>query len=140
MTHYRKTMKQILEEVDAKVAEQAEEIAEKLLELDENDKALKNKAEKSGMPLGVLKKVFKRGVAAWKGGHRPETNPQQWGLARVNSFVTKSSGTWGKADADLAKQVRGEEVEQEEAVSAAQQAAIAISKKERGEKPKKGKE
>lgn len=140
MTHYRKTMKQILEEVDAKVAEQAEEIAEKLLELDENDKALKNKAEKSGMPLGVLKKVFKRGVAAWKGGHRPGTNPQQWGLARVNSFVTKSSGTWGKADADLAKQVRGEEVEQEEAVSAAQQAAIAISKKERGEKPKKGKE
>ena len=137
---YRKTMKQILEEVDAKVAEQAEEIAEKLLELDENDKALKNKAEKSGMPLGVLKKVFKRGVAAWKGGHRPGTNPQQWGLARVNSFVTKSSGTWGKADADLAKQVRGEEVEQEEAVSAAQQAAIAISKKERGEKPKKGKE
>jgi hypothetical protein len=140
MTHYRKTMKQILEEVDAKVAEQAEEIAEKLLELDENDKALKNKAEKSGMPLGVLKKVFKRGVAAWKGGHRPGTNPQQWGLARVNSFVTKSSGTWGKADADLAKQVQGEEVEQEEAVSAAQQAAIAISKKERGEKPKKGKE
>ena len=107
MTHYRKTMKQILEEVDAKVAQQAEELAEKLLELDENDKALKNKAEKSGMPLGVLKKVFKRGVAAWKGGHRPGTNPQQWGLARVNSFVTKSSGTWGKADADLAKQVRG---------------------------------
>ena len=140
MTYYRKTMKQILEEVDAVVAEQAEEIAEKLLELDENDKALKNKAEKSGMPLGVLKKVFKRGVAAWKGGHRPGTNPQQWGLARVNSFVTKSSGTWGKADADLAKQVRGEEVEQDEAVSAAQQAAIAISKKERGEKPKKGKE
>jgi hypothetical protein len=133
-------MKQILEEVDAKVAQQAEELAEKLLELDENDKALKNKAEKSGMPLGVLKKVFKRGVAAWKGGHRPGTNPQQWGLARVNSFVTKSSGTWGKADADLAKQVRGEEVEQDEAVSAAQQAAIAISKKERGEKPKKGKE
>jgi len=59
MTHYRKTMKQILEEVDAKVAQQAEELAEKLLELDENDKALKNKAEKSGMPLGVLKKVFK---------------------------------------------------------------------------------
>ena len=140
MTHYRKTMKQILEEVDAKVAQQAEELAEKLLELDENDKALKNKAEKSGMPLGVLKKVFKRGVAAWKGGHRPGTNPQQWGLARVNSFVTKSSGTWGKADADLAKQVRGEEVEQDEAVSPEQQAAIAISKKERGEKPKKGKE
>ena len=28
-------------------------------------------------------------------------------FARVNSFVTKSSGTWGGADKDLAKQVRG---------------------------------
>ena len=26
---------------------------------------------------------------------------------RVNSFVTKSSGTWGGADKDLAKKVRG---------------------------------
>ena len=137
MTHYRTTMKDLLEQVDANVVEQADELAEQLLALDENDAALKKKAEKSGMPLGVLKKVFKRGVAAWKGGHRPGTNPQQWGLARVNSFVTKSSGTWGKADADLARQVRGEETDHEEAVSPAQQAAIAISKKERGEKPKK---
>lgn len=69
--------------------------------------ALKKKAEKSGMPLGILRKVYNRGVAAWKGGHRPGTTPQQWGLARVNSFVTKSSGTWGKADKDLAAKVRG---------------------------------
>ena len=68
---------------------------------------LKKKAEKSGMPLGVLRKVYNRGVAAWKTGHRPGTTPQQWGFARVNSFVTKSSGTWGKADKDLAAKVRG---------------------------------
>ena len=67
--------------------------------------ALKKKADKSGMPLGILKQVFKRGVAAWKTGHRPGTNAVQWGLARVNSFVTKSSGTWGKADKDLAAKV-----------------------------------
>ena len=85
------------------------------LQLDEDaTKALKNKAEKSGMPLGILRKVYDRGVAAWRTGHRPGTNPQQWGLARVNSFVTKSSGTWGKADADLAKKVRGEEVSLDE--------------------------
>lgn len=71
------------------------------------DAALKKKAEKSGMPLGILKKVYDRGVAAWRTGHRPGTTPQQWGLARVNSFVTKSSGTWGKADKDLAAKVRG---------------------------------
>ena len=71
------------------------------------DAALKKKADKSGMPLGILKQVFNRGVAAWRTGHRPGTNPTQWGLARVNSFVTKSSGTWGKADKDLAAKVRG---------------------------------
>jgi len=70
-------------------------------------KAIQKKADKSGMPYGILKKVFDRGVAAWRTGHRPGTTPIQWGLARVNSFVTKSSGTWGKADKDLAAKVKG---------------------------------
>ena len=75
--------------------------------LNEKIKGLENKAKKSGMPYSILKKVYDRGMAAWKGGHRPGTTPQQWAFARVNSFTTKSSGTWGKADKDLAKQVRG---------------------------------
>jgi len=83
------------------------EAVEEIDELEESDAALKNKAEKTGMPLGILKQVFKRGVAAWRTGHRPGTNPTQWGLARVNSFVTKSKGTWGGADKDLAAKVRG---------------------------------
>ena len=70
------------------------------------EKALKDKAAKSGMPYGILKKVFDRGVAAWRTGHRPGTTPAQWGLARVNSFATKSKGTWGKADKDLAAKVK----------------------------------
>jgi len=48
-------------------------------------------------------------MAAWKGGHRPGAGQQQWAFARVNSFVTKSSGTWGKADKDLAQKVRAAE-------------------------------
>ena len=68
---------------------------------------LKKKAEKSGMPYSILKKVYDRGMAAWRGGHRPGTTQQQWAFARVNSFVTKSSGTWGGADKDLAAKVRG---------------------------------
>jgi hypothetical protein len=68
---------------------------------------LKKKAEKSGMPYGILKKVYDRGMAAWKSGHRPGASQQQWAFARVNSFVTKSSGTWGGADKDLAAKVRG---------------------------------
>jgi hypothetical protein len=75
--------------------------------LNEKIKGLETKAKKTGMPYSILKKVYDRGMAAWKGGHRPGTTPQQWAFARVNSFTTKSSGTWGKADKDLAKQVRG---------------------------------
>ena len=78
-------------------------------QLDEKIAGLVTKAKKSGMPYGILKKVYDRGMAAYKTGHRPGTTAQQWAFARVNSFVTKSAGTWGKADADLAKQVRGED-------------------------------
>ena len=77
-------------------------------------KGLVTKAEKSGMPYGILKKVYDRGMAAWRTGHRPGTTPQQWAFARVNSFVTKSKGTWGGADKDLAKQVRGESLDLDE--------------------------
>ena len=77
------------------------------VELNEVIKGLQKKAEKSGMPYSILKQVYNRGMAAWKGGHRPGTTPQQWAFARVNSFITKSSGTWGKADKDLAAKVRG---------------------------------
>ena len=75
-------------------------------DLVEKIKGLQNKAEKSGMPYGILKKVYDRGMAAWKGGHRPGASQQQWAFARVNSFITKSSGTWGGADKDLAAKVR----------------------------------
>jgi DNA repair exonuclease SbcCD ATPase subunit len=77
------------------------------MDLDETIKAVQNKAKKTGMPYSILKQVYNRGMAAWKGGHRPGATQQQWALARVNSFVTKSSGTWGGADKDLAAKVRG---------------------------------
>ena len=75
------------------------------VELDEKIEGLVKKSEKSGMSYSILKKVYDRGMAAWKTGHRPGTTPQQWAMARVNSFTTKSAGTLGKADKDLAKQV-----------------------------------
>ena len=71
------------------------------------DASLRKKAEKTGIPFGILKQVFNRGKAAWRTGHRPGTNADQWGHARVNSFATKSKGTWGGADKDLAAKVRG---------------------------------
>ena len=91
MSRWGKTTGQLLEEI----------------QLAEAIKGLENKAKKSGMPYSILKKVYDRGMAAWKGGHRPGATQQQWAFARVNSFVTKSSGTWGGADKDLAAKVRG---------------------------------
>ena len=67
---------------------------------------IKNKAKESGVPVGLLRIIMKRGLAAWKTGHRPGATQAQWGYARVNSFLTKQDGTWGGADQDIAKKVR----------------------------------
>ena len=70
------------------------------------DKSLAKKAKKTGIPKGILKKVYDSGMAAWKTGHRPGAGQQQWAHARVNSFATKGKGTWGGADKDLAAKAR----------------------------------
>jgi hypothetical protein len=82
--------------------------------------ALKKKVEETGVPLPLLRIVMRRGMAAWKSGHRPGAGQEQWGYARVNSFLTKAPGTWGRpikdpkkdgpkgaygADADVAQEV-----------------------------------
>lgn len=69
------------------------------------DAGLAAKAEKSGISIGTLRKVYRRGVAAWNSGHRPGTTPQQWGMARVNSYITKGKGTYHGADKDLREEV-----------------------------------
>jgi len=65
------------------------------------NKGLAAKASKSGISIGTLRKVYNRGMAAWNSGHRPGTTPQQWGMARVNSYIGKGSGTYHGADKDL---------------------------------------
>jgi len=74
------------------------------VELDEEIKGIKNKSEKTGVSYGILKKVYDRGMAAWKTGHRPGTTPQQWAFARINSFLT--GGGARKADNDLWQQAK----------------------------------
>ena len=73
------------------------------------DAGLAAKAAKSGISIGTLRKVYRRGVAAWNSGHRPGTTPQQWGMARVNSYITKGKGTYHGADKDLREQEELEE-------------------------------
>ena len=74
-------------------------------------KSLQKKADDSGISLGILKKVFDRGVVAWKGGHPPGTTVVQWGHARVNSFISGGK-TRTTGDADLWKQHKGKKKEQ----------------------------
>jgi len=86
----------------------------------EIETALKNKSEETGVPVPLLRIVMRRGMAAWKSGHRPGAGQEQWGYARLNSFLTKAPGTWGRpiddpkkggpkgsygADADVAQEV-----------------------------------
>jgi len=88
-------------------------------QLDEKIAGLVTKSKKSKVAYGILKKVYDRGMAAWRTGHRPGTTPQQWAFARVNSFLT--GGGARKADADLwtkakaSKASKKEELELDEA-------------------------
>jgi len=77
----------------------------------------------TGIPKRILDEVYDRAVGARKsnpesvrsassgkkvGGKslRGKMSANAWGYGRIYSFVTKQSGTWGKADKDLAEKVR----------------------------------
>jgi len=64
--------------------------------------SFEDKSKASGISVGTLKKVYQRGVAAWKTGHRPGTTPSQWGHARVNAFIRKKKKGGLNHDKDLA--------------------------------------
>ena len=93
--------------------------------INEKIEGLVNKSKKSKVAYGILKKVYDRGMAAWRTGHRPGTTPQQWAFARVNSFLT--GGGARKADADLwtkakaSKASKKEEIEPSKIVVASEE-------------------
>ena len=90
------------ESLSHKHQREKEALKEDTIEICETaDAGLAAKAAKSGISIGTLRKVYRRGVAAWNSGHRPGTTPQQWGMARVNSYITKGKGTYHGADKDL---------------------------------------
>ena len=77
----------------------------------------------TGIPKRILDEVFDRGVGARRtnpqsvrrasdgkkvGGKslKGKMSAEQWGMARVYSFVMKQPGTWGRADKDLADKVK----------------------------------
>lgn len=52
-------------------------------------RTLAEKAEASGVPQDVLQRVYDKGLAAWRTGHRPGASQGQWANARVASFLVK---------------------------------------------------
>lgn len=67
-------------------------------------KSLPQKAKATGVPLSIIRNVYNRGLAAWKTGHRPGATAQQWGYARVHSFLTMGKTT-RTADSDLVRNI-----------------------------------
>lgn len=63
-------------------------------------KTLPQISKATGIPLGVLRTVYNRGLAAWRTGHRPGATPQQWAYARVHSYAVKGK-TYYTADKNL---------------------------------------
>jgi hypothetical protein len=108
-------MKNLLEynEFLSKKEEILNESKKKKINSKDIETALKKKSEKTGVSMAALRTVMRRGMAAWKTGHRPGAGQEQWGYARVNSFLTGGKGTWGSpkknpkggADSDVARRV-----------------------------------
>jgi len=67
--------------------------------------SLQDKAKVTGVPLKAIKASYDRGMAAWRTGHRPGATEQQWGYARVHSFLLCGK-TYHTTDADLAKDAK----------------------------------
>lgn len=67
--------------------------------------SLKQKAAATGVPLREIQKSYDRGMAAWRTGHRPGATQQQWGYARVHSFLLCGK-THTSTDADLVRSAK----------------------------------
>ena len=68
-------------------------------------KSLVQKSKATGVPLSIIREVYNKGLAAWRTGHRPGATAQQWGYARVHSFLLcgKTARTAYKYLADRVK-------------------------------------
>jgi len=101
----------LYEELDVETIEILKEFIEQIVLAEKGDKvtkALKNKAEKTGAPLGALRAIYNKGLAAWRTGHRPGASQHQWAMARVNSVL--AGGPARKVDSaqwDKIKKHRG---------------------------------
>lgn len=68
-------------------------------------KSLEERAKVTGVPVRYIRESYNRGMAAWRTGHRPGATQQQWGYARVSSFLLCGK-THYSTDSDLVREVK----------------------------------
>jgi len=69
--------------------------------------SLEAKAAATGVPLKYIRESYNRGLAAWRTGHRPGATEQQWGYARVHSFLL-CGRTYHTTDSDIATRAKAD--------------------------------
>jgi len=67
--------------------------------------SLEEKSKVTGVPLRYIDESYRRGMAAWRTGHRPGATEQQWGYARVHSFLLCGK-TYHTTDSDIARRAK----------------------------------
>ena len=76
----------------------------------EIEKGLEDRSKTSGIPVEILRVVMRRGMEKHSKSrstpNRWNATEQEWGFARVDSFINKDKPTWGDADADLVKKLK----------------------------------
>ena len=72
-------------------------------------KSMKEKSSETGVPEDIIEECYNRGMAAWRTGHRPGATEQQWGHARVASFLVCGKTHYGP-DSDLVKKAKARSV------------------------------
>ena len=70
-----------------------------------NAKSLADKSKVTGVPLKHITHVYRKGLGAWRTGHRPGAGEHQWGFARTHSYLLcgKAHYTADAADVRRAK-------------------------------------
>lgn len=88
----REIIREIMDELESD-----EESLEEAKRKSSADASLRNKAKSANAPLGALRTIYNKGLAAWRTGHRPGASQHQWAMARVNSVL--AGGPARKVDA-----------------------------------------
>ena len=67
--------------------------------------SIEGAAKVTGVPAGLIKESYNRGVAAWRTGHRPGATKEQWGIARYRSMLLCGK-THYSTDSDLVRKAK----------------------------------